>query len=81
MSADLRTRPRRMRAALKGIWLAFPLVLAGCTSLSGLSGTSDYACKAPEGVTCDSVSGTYANAIHNNLPSQRARRQIGRAHV
>jgi hypothetical protein len=42
--------------------------------MSGLSGSSDYACKAPDGVTCDSVSGTYANAIHNNLPSQRARR-------
>ena len=27
-----------------------------------------YACKAPEGVTCDSVSGTYANALQNNLP-------------
>ena len=46
--------------------------LAGCTNMSGLSGSSSYACKAPEGVTCDSVSGTYANAIHNNLPSQRA---------
>jgi len=47
--------------------------LAGCVSMSGLSGNSSYACKAPEGVTCDSVSGTYANAIHNNLPSQRPR--------
>ena len=41
--------------------------------VSGLSGSSSYACKAPDGVTCDSVSGTYANAIHNNLPSQRSR--------
>ena len=48
-------------------------VFAGCTSMSGLSGSSNYACKAPDGVTCDSVSGTYANAIHNNLPSQRSR--------
>ncbi len=47
--------------------------LYGCTSMSGLGGSSDYACKAPEGVTCDSVSGTYANAIHHNLPSQRVR--------
>jgi len=39
-----------------------------------LGGDSKYACKAPEGVACDSVSGTYANAIHNNLPSQRAKR-------
>jgi conjugal transfer pilus assembly protein TraV len=42
-------------------------------NMSGLSGSSSYACKAPDGVTCDSVSGTYANAIHNNLPSQRPR--------
>ena len=29
--------------------------------MSGLGGDSKYACKAPEGVACDSVSGTYAN--------------------
>lgn len=45
--------------------------LTGCTSMSGLGGSSSYACKAPEGVTCESVSGTYANALRNNLPSQR----------
>lgn len=50
------------------------LALSGCMSMSGLSGSSSYACKAPEGVTCDSVSGTYANAVQNNLPSQRQRR-------
>lgn len=46
-------------------------MLSGCMSISGLSGSSSYACKAPDGVTCDSVSGTYANAVQNNLPSQR----------
>ena len=51
--------------------VAVILTLGGCTSLSGLGGESKYACKAPIGVTCDSVTGTYANAIHNNLPSQR----------
>ena len=60
-------------------------VFVGCTSMSGLSGSSSYACKAPDGVTCDSVSGTYANAIHNNLPSQRSRSttpplQVGGVH-
>lgn len=50
------------------------LTLSGCMSMSGLSGSSSYACKAPEGVACDSVSGTYANAVQNNLPSQRQRR-------
>jgi conjugal transfer pilus assembly protein TraV len=46
-------------------------MLSGCMSMSGLSGSSSYACKAPDGVTCDSVSGTYANAVQNNLPNQR----------
>ena len=64
-------------------------MLSGCMSMSGLSGSSSYACKAPDGVTCDSVSGTYANAVQNNLPSQRRTaganpgtpQEIGRAHV
>lgn len=50
------------------------LPLSACTNMSGLGGDSKYSCKAPEGVACDSVSGTYANALHNNLPSQRAQR-------
>lgn len=64
-----------MKPFLVGI-AAFTLLLAGCTSMSGLSASSSYACKAPEGVACDSVSGTYANALQNNLPSQR--RQSGK---
>ncbi|MDP3324934.1 MAG: type IV conjugative transfer system lipoprotein TraV [Hydrogenophaga sp.] len=56
---------------LRAIALAGMLALSGCSNLSGLGGGSKYACKAPEGVACDSVSGTYANALHNNLPSQR----------
>ena len=44
--------------------------LTGCTSISGLSGESGYACKAPEGVACDSVSGTYANAVADRLPGR-----------
>lgn len=57
----------------------FALLLSACTSMSGLSASSSYACKAPEGVACDSVSGTYANALQNNLPSQRrqARKESG----
>jgi conjugal transfer pilus assembly protein TraV len=51
-------------------------VVSGCASMAGVGGTSDYSCKAPEGVKCDSVSGTYYNAVENNLPSQR---QGGRA--
>jgi conjugal transfer pilus assembly protein TraV len=46
-------------------------VLAGCSSITGLDGSSQYACRAPEGVKCDSVSGNYYNALQNNLPAQR----------
>lgn len=60
------------RAGMAGGALAF----AGCSSVSGLDGSSSYACKAPEGVTCDSVSGTYANALQNNLPSQQPRPHV-----
>ncbi|MCP5233256.1 MAG: type IV conjugative transfer system lipoprotein TraV [Zoogloeaceae bacterium] len=54
--------------------LCLLLPLGACMNMSGLGGDSKYACKAPEGVACDSVSGTYVNAVHNNLPSQRAKR-------
>lgn len=47
------------------------LLLSGCTNLSGLQGSSRYACQAPEGVACDSLSGVYANAVQQRLPSQR----------
>jgi conjugal transfer pilus assembly protein TraV len=46
---------------------------SGC-SLSGVGGGSSYACKAPLGVACDSVSGTYANAVADNLPNPRSHR-------
>ena len=61
---------------MKTVWIPLfaSLSLVGCGSFTGLGGSSEYACKAPEGVACDSVSGTYANAVHNNLPSQRAQR-------
>lgn len=59
------------RALLRTGTGALLLPLAACVNMSGLGGDSKYACAAPEGVACDSVSGTYANAVHNNLPSQR----------
>lgn len=59
--------------ALRLLPLLSTLALGGCMSMSGLGGDSKYACKAPDGVVCDSVSGTYANAVANNLPSQRKR--------
>ena len=40
--------------------------LSGCASImSGLGGSERYACKAPEGVACTSVSGAYANSAGN----------------
>jgi conjugal transfer pilus assembly protein TraV len=48
------------------------LPLAACVNMSGLDSTSKYACAAPKGVACNSVSGNYANALRNNLPGQRS---------
>ena len=59
----------RFHIAVGGL-LALAAVLSGC-AITGLDGESKYACKAPEGVRCDSVSGTYYNALQNNLPAQR----------
>jgi conjugal transfer pilus assembly protein TraV len=50
--------------------LGLLVTAAGCVNMSGLGGSSQYTCAAPDGVTCDSVSGTYANAVRHNLPSQ-----------
>jgi len=48
-------------------------LLGGCSSsMSGLDGGSSFACKAPPGVACQSISGTYHNSLQNNLPSQRS---------
>jgi conjugal transfer pilus assembly protein TraV len=44
-------------------------LLAGC-SASGLDAKSSFACKAPDGVTCMSVSGVYETSRHNALPGQ-----------
>jgi len=61
------------------LMLATTIVLSGCaSSLSGVGGTQSYACKAPIGAQCTSVSGVYANAnpvaaraVHDAaLPSQ-----------
>ena len=72
MTSLPRPVPRRRGGVLASTILAIAgLALSGCTGMSGLSGGSNYACKAPDGVTCESVSGTYANAVQNRLPGQR----------
>lgn len=75
MSATLSVSKARTAAA------ALLLPLAGCMNMSGLSGSSKYSCAAPEGVACDSVWGTYTNALHNNLPSQQAPASRGESQV
>jgi conjugal transfer pilus assembly protein TraV len=47
------------------------LVLCGCVSMSGLDAKSNFACKVPDGIFCESMSGIYANAQANDLPGQR----------
>lgn len=47
------------------------LALTGCASMSGLDAKTEFACKAPDGILCESMSGIYANAQARNLPGQR----------
>lgn len=47
------------------------LGLAACGSLSGLDAKDQFACKAPDGILCESMTGIYANAQAKNLPGQR----------
>lgn len=57
-----------MRTYAKAIMVS--MLLGGCAStMSGLDGGSQFSCKAPDGVTCSSLSGVYANAVANNLPA------------
>jgi len=54
------------RIATMGLAVASTIVLGGCASaLSGIGGTQSYACKAPIGAQCTSVSGVYANGSAN----------------
>lgn len=48
------------------------LAITGCASFSGLDGKSSFSCKAPDGVSCSSLSGIYANAKQENLPGLRS---------
>ena len=47
--------------------------LGGCTTASGLDASSKFACSAPDGVTCMSVSGIYANSKAGSLPAMQPR--------
>lgn len=47
------------------------LGLSGCAGMTGLDGQGSFSCKAPDGISCASLSGVYTNAVQNNLPGQR----------
>src|ERR1700675_2963535 len=59
------------RRACRTVIYASVLGLFGCASMAGVGGSAEFGCKAPVGVKCDSVSGTYYNALQQNLPSQQ----------
>jgi conjugal transfer pilus assembly protein TraV len=39
--------------------------------MAGLDGKNEFACRAPDGVVCTSVSGVYANTVAGTLPAQQ----------
>lgn len=71
---------RPLRSIRGGTALAVCVLLSACANISGLGGSAEYGCKAPQGVRCDSVSGNYYNAIQNNLPTQRPRHLTDATH-
>ena len=54
----------------RAVLLLLP-ALSACVNMAGLEGKSEFACKAPDGVVCTSVSGVYANAMAGALPAQK----------
>jgi conjugal transfer pilus assembly protein TraV len=57
---------RIARGALMGV----AALLAGCASLSGVGGESHYACPAPQGVRCGSVTANYLQSLPGDRPGQ-----------
>jgi len=70
-----------MTRALYSLAFGAIATLAGCSNMSGLDARSNFACKAPDGVLCESMSGVYANAKASNLPAQRVNHGGGQAGV
>ncbi|MGO4158575.1 TraV family lipoprotein [Cupriavidus sp. YAF13] len=56
-----------MRRTLPGLCAA-AMLAAGCADMSGLNAESHFACAAPQGSSCLSVSGVYANLQAGNVP-------------
>jgi conjugal transfer pilus assembly protein TraV len=66
-----------MMKSLSILWV--PALLAGCAFNGFTDSNTDFGCRAPDGVSCNSVSGIYANAMANNLPAQRMKRHQAQA--
>jgi len=57
--------------------IALAAMLTGCaSSLSGIGGSERYACKAPEGALCTSVSGVYSNSLHGVITDGRTAAKV-----
>ena len=67
--------PRSTRGAL-ALVAAF---LAGCATLSGVGGDTQYACPVPRGVQCGSVTANYLQSLHRDLPGQSSTKRAGPA--
>lgn len=52
------------------VLLGAVVFLGGCTSLSGVGGDAQYACPAPRGVQCGSVTANYLQSLRGDLPGQ-----------
>jgi conjugal transfer pilus assembly protein TraV len=57
------------RGVVPGLLLVAGL-LNGCTSLSGVGGELQYACPAPRGVQCGSVTANYLQSVRSELPGR-----------
>ena len=64
----------------RAVLLLLP-TLTACANMAGLDGKSEFACKAPDGVVCTSVSGVYANALAGALPAQQSQGQAKAPHA
>ncbi len=52
----------------RGALIVVAVLLAGCASLSGVGGESHYACPAPQGVRCGSVTANYLQSLPGDRP-------------
>lgn len=67
-----------MTPSLRYIVPALALILTGCSSvLSGVGGKDTYACKAPPGAMCTSISGVHANTSLGGTRPVRVPEQKG----